>query len=210
MPALPSRYANQSVTVDEVLDALGLLIRKATGLTDRKVVEWYGNERPSLEGTETVCWFRWLEEGLEADAGSGRHGTPNNLLMEVNLRTRGFKDQAGKDKKVGRAHLAKVFQVVNALYGQMLFSAYDDPVGDEPPQPTIRTRMSADEVERRRTSLADEDARILTVADMRWGKLPKPNRPDAEQGTIETRIGVVVPVVLRTTINSAPPLEDRK
>lgn len=209
MPVVPDRYANQSVTVDEVLDAIQGLLVKATGLPERRVVEWYEDGRPGIEGRETLCWFRWLSEEPDTQSGAGRHGTKTDLLVEVNLTTRTMKDTAGRDAKIGRTHLATRFLVVNALYGRMLHPAYDAPVDAQPPMPSVTTRPSADDVDRRRTSRAEVTPPVLTVGTMVSAKLPKPTHPRPEQGYIESRIGVLVPVVLRVTLNDALALTDR-
>jgi hypothetical protein len=190
VPTRPTTYANQSVALADVLDAFALLLRKATGLKERSVVEYYGDGRPAVEADGHLVWFRWLQEDPDEESGAGRHGTKNEALVEVNLTTRGFKDGAARDRKLGRDHLARRSLIANALYGQILFDAYGDPQGAEPPKPP-------------------QDAAVLTIATMTAAKLPKPDRPRPEQGYIESRIGVRVPCVLRLTLDPVPDMEGR-
>lgn len=183
---MATAFANQSVELEAVLDAVADLIGKAVALRARNVIEWYGEARPDATLPGPVVRYRWVDEDLDVDSGAGRHGTRDGIVFEVVVQTRGFKDGGQRDKKLGRDHLATRFLLVNAFAGRMLHSAYDAAVGDEPPKPAA-------------------DATLLSAGGtMQLVKLPAPDRPRPEQGQVETRLGIRVPCVLKVTLNDAP------
>lgn len=208
MPAAVSTFSNQSVKVEEVLDALRLLLIAATGFDDRNVIEWHYDRRPNVDTGKSVIWFRHVKRTFDTDSGAGRAGTKCSLMLEINLTTRGFQDSNHKDKLLMRKHLTTQFLIENAVYGQMLFQEYDAAVGEEPPKPTRRTAITAAEALSRRQNTASAPIMLLSQGGtMTSAELPAPDRPRPEQGYIEARIGVNVPVLLRVTLDSIPELE---
>lgn len=203
-----SLYSNQSVKVEEVLDAMNLLLLAATGFDERNVIEWHYDNRPNVDTGKSVVWFRHLNREFDTESGAGRHGTKTNLIIEINLTTRGFKDSNHKDKILMRRHLRDLFLIENAIYGQMLFESYEDADGEEPPKPIRRTAITSAEATQRRYNLTAAPIMVLSSGGtMTLAELPAPTRPRPEQGYIESRIGVSVPVILRVTLNSIPELE---
>lgn len=180
--------ANQSQTVDAILDAFQAMLEAATGFQSRRVVEWNGSggRSASVEAAGAVVWFRWLTEELDGDSGAGRYGTRENVTVEVSVTTRGMKDGSQRDKKLARAHLAIRYLVVNAASGRVLYSAYDAAADGEPPMP------------------AADGHDLISIAPMKVVKLPAYDRPRPEQGFVETRVGIEVPCVLRVTLNDVP------
>jgi hypothetical protein len=185
---MPTTHATQSFDFADVLDAFQGLLEKATGFPARRVVEWYGDGRPNVDANGPVVWWRWLGEDIDAESGAGRHGMRDGLTVEANVVTRVMADGNHRDRLLGRAHLATVYLVVNALAGRTLHATYLDVAGDEPPMP-------------------EPEADLLTVGTMMVVSLPKPDRPRPEQGCVETRVGIKIPCVLRVTLNDVPPIE---
>lgn len=186
---MATTYANQAVTIDQVLDSMAILLAAASGLRDRNVVEWSGDERKMVDVPSPAIWFRWIDESIDAESGAGRHGMKNEALIEVIPSVRQFKDGAMRSKSITRTHLALRYLIVNAVAGRMLHDAYDAAVGTEPPMPSTGANL------------------ISQTGTMKIAKLPATDRPRPEQGYVETRIGVVVPCVLKVTLNDVPAAE---
>jgi hypothetical protein len=205
-----SRFSNQSVTPEEVLDAFQDLLGKATGFADRRVVEWHGGGRPEIDLGQSVVWFCHRSRRLDAASGAGRNGTRCDLVIEVNLTTRNFGDGSQRDKVIGRRHLGTQFLIENAFHNRMLHPAYDAIPADsaEPPKPSALRRPPPDDVEARRLTRAETPPPILTVATMVAEAIDAPDKTRPEQGYVETKIRITVPVVLRVTLKDAPDLED--
>lgn len=204
----PPRYANQSVTTAEVLDAVNGLIIAATGFQDRRVIEWHYDNRPNLDHGGTKIWFRHVKRSFDTESGAGRHGTKTNLTAEINVTTRGFPDGAQRDERLIRDHLALTLLIENAFYGRMLHQNYLPAEPGLPPQPSRKTPLSDGEQSSRRYN--DPVAPIAVVSHggtMTAAELPEPARPRPEQGYLESRIGVDIPVVLRVTDDPEPDLE---
>lgn len=182
-------YANQSCTVADVLDALKAVLDATQVANARNVVEWNYHDRPSVDAAGPLVWFRWVGRKPDVESGAGRHGTKCDVLVEVNLTTRAFRDAAQRDKRIMRTHLANQAKLENALYGRFLHTAYSTAAGDDPPMPT-------------------QDATALTVGTMTAADLPAPERPRPEEGYVEARIGVRVPCVLRVTLDDVPAAEE--
>jgi hypothetical protein len=180
-------YANQSVSIDEVLDAFAILLRKSVGFAADMVVEWNQDTRPDLTNTrDSLIWYRWIEEDPDIDSGAGRYGFKTEVTMEVNLTTRDTSDQAHRDLRITRRHLARRFLIINAIKGQMLFDNYSDRVGTQPPMPPQGNGV---------------DVNVLSIGTMTIAKIPNAGRPRTEQGYIETKLAVTFPVVLKVTID---------
>jgi hypothetical protein len=209
MPLLAeTRYAEQSVTVEEVLDAINILLRKATGFDARRVIEWHHSERPSVDIGPSIVWFRHVSRSFDEESGAVRYGTKCDLLLAVNLTTRDMTDGAQRDNRIGRSHLASLFQIENAIHGRMLHSSYEDRVDQEPPKPTLTKLVPPADLKNRRLTRSDTDPYILTVGTMVITELPAHAKTRPEQGYIETSVGVKIPVVLRATVQDVPELTD--
>ncbi len=198
-------YANQSVTLAELLDALTGLIRAATLLNAEAVIEWHNQGRPNANEVPTTnstyVWFRFLEAEVNNESGANRHGLTTVCKFEVNVVTRGFQDKNQSDKKLGRKHLAVRLLLENALFGRMLHAAYDDAIAPEPPQTTYTTIPTPQQEEDRREGALTSVLRILSLATITCEKLPAMDRPRPEAGQVETRIGIGIKTVLRVTLN---------
>lgn len=216
MPVTPTIYANQSVTLVELLDALKANIQAATRLGDEAVVEWHAAGRPDANipssRLSTYVWFRYVDGEVDNDSGAGRYGLPCTCQFEVNIVTRGFEGKAQTDRKLMRRHLAFRLLLENAFYGRMLFDSYDlvDIDGGDlnPPQTTYTTRFTDVDIQDRREGAAGVVPGILSIAPMSVAKLPAAERPRPEQGQIETRLGVAIQTVLRVTLDDIATLEE--
>lgn len=205
---IETRYAEQSVTVEEVLDALNSLLRKATTFDERRVIEWHHGDRPSVDIGKPIVWFRHVSRTFDEESGAGRHGTKCDLLVAISLTTRDMTDGAQRDKRIGRSHLATLFQIENAIQGRMLHASYEDRIDQEPPKPTLTKIVSDADREARRLTRSDTSPPVLTIGTMVITELPAHAKTRPEQGYIETSVGVKIPVVLRATVQDAPELTD--
>jgi hypothetical protein len=177
--------------MDEILDAFQILLEKSTGFATSRVIEWYGDTRPSAEAGDDVVWFRWLDEDPDSDSGAGRHGFKVSTMIEVNLVTRNMGDQNQRSKRIGRAHLANRYKLLNGIQGRFLFDSYEDRIDEEPPKPS-------------------GTALPLSISTMVIDKLPKTDRDRPESGYLVSKFGVRFDIVFRLTLNDAPPLGVRK
>jgi hypothetical protein len=179
-------YANQSVDLGAVLDAVALLCRKALGWHADRVVEHHAEHRNNLDEGRSVVWYQLVGRKPDTESGAGRHGTKVPVVVAVRLVTRMFLDRADKDKLLGRAHWARQFLLENAFYGRFLHDAYDDRVPDDPPMPT-------------------QEAGIISAGGtMVMADIPAWNKPRPEQGYLETQLLVEIPCVLRLTLDDVP------
>jgi hypothetical protein len=205
------KFANQSVTIAETLDAMNALLRAATLLNSENVLEWHSQGRPSADlpssGRSSYIWFRLVNISTDSDSGAGRHGMRQTMNLEVNVVTRGFLGSAQRDRALGGTHLAMCYLVRNAIYGRMLHDAYTNATGGNPPVPTPLTPLTDEQRQDRIDGDAGVGPRILTIATMEAADLPAMDRPRPEQGQVETRIGVAVKVVLRVTTDDIAALE---
>lgn len=210
MPTTVTKYAGQSVTIDEILDAMAALLKAATLYNPRYIIEWHSQQRPSVDANAgSIIWFRYVDREMDLDAGGGaaRAGTKSTMLMEVNVTTRAFTDGSQRDTRLMRKHLTTRFLIENAFWGQMLFDSYADAIGSEPPKPNRRTQISEDERVSRRLGETTANPFVVSIAPMVSAKLPAPEHSRPEQGYLESRIGIAIPVVLRVTLDAAPELE---
>jgi hypothetical protein len=186
-----STYANQSVAVSTLLDAVALLARRALGWSADRVVEDHFQRRNNLDAGRSEVWYQLVERDPDTASGAGRYGTRTPVVVDLRLVTRGFEDRADRDKRLGREHWANQFLLENAFYGQMLFDLYEARVGAEPPKPPT-----------------DGTATVLSAGGtMTMAKIPGWSKPRPEQGYLETQLLVEIPCVLRLTLDSAPALD---
>jgi hypothetical protein len=201
-------YANQSVTLTELLDAITGLIRAATLLPAEAVIEYHGPTRPDVDlssaNRSTIVWFKYVDAVVDNDTGANRHALPANQRFEINVLTRGFQDGAMRDKILGRKHLAFRILLENAFFGMILHDQYDNAVGSEPPKPANQAPFNKNEADQRRQGVAGVGPRTLSIATMTCESLPAMDRPRPEQGCVETRIGVGIKTILRVTLDEAP------
>ncbi len=201
-------YSNQSVSVPEVLDAIQALIMAATGLNERQVIEWHFNSRSNLDQGGSCIWFKLVDRSPDTEAGSGRHGTKAPMVVEICHTTRSFGDSTQKDKIIGRKHWIRQSLLENSFYGQMLFDEYLPWEDGVIATPARTTGFVSSEAEARRIREPDSTPGILTIGTMVSAKLPPPDKPRPEQGYMETRIGVLIPVVLELSLDSVPEIEE--
>ena len=176
--------ANQAVSIDQVMDAMAILLEKSTGFTSDRIIEWNWENRPIIDAGRPTVWFRWISEEPDIDSGAGRYGFKTNVTLEINVTTRDMSDTAHRDKRLARAHIATRYLVINGVMGRMLHDNYDDRVGVNPPNPPQGNNV---------------DVNVLSIGTMTMAKLPELSRPRPEQGYVESRIGVTFPVVLKVT-----------
>lgn len=196
-------YANQSVAIDEILDAFQDLLEKAACMSSRNVVQWHKDSRPDLTTGGSKIWYRFVNREFDDNMGPGRHGIRQTVIMEVNLTSRLFTDQAQKDRKIIRAHLNTQFLIENAFYFRFLYMNYLHGVGGKPPMP-IMTGYNDKSRQQRRSGTTGIPIGALSIAPMTAAQLPAPDKPRPEQGYLESRIGIAVPCVLRITSNPEP------
>lgn len=199
-------YAEQSSTISEVMDAFSGLLAKALGWAASRVVEWHSEKRPiTPDPGRSIVWFRFVTRRNDSqEAGPGRHGIREEVILEVNLATRMFGDGAQKDKRLVRKHIAMQLLIENAVVFRELFKEYSAREGLEPPKPVAQQWGDQERLARRAGTAGPYR---LTVAPMCASELPAPERPRPEQGYFESRIGVSVPCVLRVTLNEAQEID---
>lgn len=203
--------ANQSVTIDEVLDAVSGLLMAATGFQERAVIEWHRDQRPDLTMMQygsSVVWFRHVKRTNDTESGAGRHGMWTELDLEVNVTTRQMLDGDMRDREIIRSHLGLAYAIDNAYWGRMLHDHYAPAVGLDAPQPVRDKYLSDTEKSLRRLNNPSVPSGVVSVGTMAAAELPAPDRPRAEQGYIESRIGIRIPIVLRLTLTPDPDLEE--
>lgn len=179
-------YANQSVDLAALLDAVALLIRKALRWDAGRVVEHHAARRDNLDEGRSLVWYQLVGRKPDAQSGAGRHGTKVSVVVDIRPTTRMFRDRADADKRLGRAHWVNQFLLENAFYGRKLHDAYDDRAGDDPPMPT------------------QEATEISSAGTMVMADIPAWQKPRPEQGYLETQLLVEIPCILRLTLDDVP------
>lgn len=210
-----STFASQSVTVDELLDAVFALLQAATGFTDRQIIEWHSDQQYKLDnsgGRGSLIWFRYLSMTPNINSGASRYGFKTDFVVEVNLITRSNADGTQTDKLLGRKHIGLVARIVNATMGRMLFdsyAAYDaETNGLEPPMTTYTVAMTWQQRQDRAGGVEGAVPRVLSVAEMASAELPPYQHNMPAEGRIQTRLSISIPVVLRLTLNDSVALEE--
>lgn len=196
-----STFANQSVYIDEILDAFQSLLEKALGWSSDRVIEYHHPNRPNVDPGRMIVWYGFVNRQFDTESGAGRYGTRSNVTMAVHLTTRLFTDSNMKDKRLIRKHLNAQLAIENAFYGQMLFPAYQDRRDNEPPAP-VPPDISEQDIQDRLTGVDGAPISVLTVATMTAAELPAPERVRPEQGYFDASMGISVPCVLRITVGN--------
>lgn len=185
-------FANQSVAVDTLLDAVALLARKALNWTATRVVENHFGRRNNLDAGRSEVWYQLVERQPDTASGAGRYGTKAGVVVDLRLVSRGFEDRADRDRRLGREHWANQYLLENAFYGRMLYDLYEDRVDAEPPMPPT-----------------DGTATVLSAGGtMVMAKIPGWQKPRPEQGYLETQLLVEIPCILRLTLGDVPDLDE--
>ncbi len=120
--------ANQSSTLNSLMDAVQSVLQFETGLASDYVVENY-DDVPQPRGEPYAVYFRLVDESPFLHPGAGRIGSPSFLILETTLFTRLSLDVAGSDelwsRDTGRGALIMRETIRNALVGHNLFASYD-------------------------------------------------------------------------------------
>ena len=137
--------ADQSTEYDDLLDALATACQFGSGLNASKIVEWYEDSRPLVEGAQCVgIWIKGWEPTLYP--GAGREGYLTYLSIQITLWTRFMGGKASVDKwrfrNANVGHLVRMRGLLNYLVGENLFTSYNattyaptgDPLNWEPLQ----------------------------------------------------------------------------
>ena len=120
--------AAQSTLFDELLDAVATVCKFGSGLHASKIVEWYDDNRPNVEGQQCIS-IRFTEWLPDEYPGAGRAGSLCYLGIRVTIWTRMMLDKASTDKwrfrNAAVGHLPRLMGCLDRLDGEVLFNAYN-------------------------------------------------------------------------------------
>jgi len=180
-----AKLAVQGVDPWKVIEYFRVYLQLVTDLDARHVRMWWGEERPHLQGSDVFVWFRWRNDNTNKSLGPGRWGNRSDMFMEVHLVTRNFSDESQIDEERGKAYFYYYWKLIQSLAGCNLFDTFTPPptAGDwTPPQPILGL------------------SKAVTVEPMYFTEIPMPTKTQREEGVVESRLGVILPVVLALTV----------
>lgn len=178
----------QGVEFFDVIFALKNLLQLTAQLPERLVVVWFGNDRPALEGKDVMIWFRPLTDVLDPSPGPQEYGNRADCMFEVHLVTRSFADHAQVDERRAKEYYDYYWRIILTLQNRNLFAKYIKPLSID--DNILNASLPWEQ------PVPDPSKPPLTVGTMLMTALPVSEKTQREEGTMESRWQVKVPVVL--------------